>query len=135
MLLENYTNKIAIEADLFQEMSKTYVLPTAYQSINALGETYRNLNDMGLKEQAQNIVAQVASFTELVHSLSRDLSELSEVKSSADSISDHAERAASYADRVKPCFDKIRASIDGLEGQIDHRIWQLPKYRELVFVR
>ncbi len=40
-----------------------------------------------------------------------------------------------YADRVKPCFEKVRASIDALEGLVDHRIWQLPKYRELVFLR
>ena len=134
MLLENYANKIAIEADLFQEMSKTYVLPAAYQTINSLSETHRNLMDIGLAEQAERIVAEVTPIAELVDSLNGDLSILMEAKASAASIGDPAESAAAYADRVKPCFEKVRASIDALEGLVDHRIWQLPKYRELVFL-
>jgi glutamine synthetase len=133
MLLENYVNKIAIEADLFQEMSKTYVLPAAYQTINNLSETYRNLNEMGLKEQAQNIKAQVVPITELIDNLNGDLVELLKAKSSADNMSDPAASAEAYADQVKPYFDNVRASIDTLEGLVDSRIWQLPKYRELVF--
>jgi glutamine synthetase len=133
MLLENYVNKIAIEADLFQEMSKTYVLPAAYQTINNLSETYRNLNEMGLKEQAQNIKAQVVPITELIDNLNGDLVELLKAKSSADNMSDPVASAEAYADQVKPYFDKVRASIDTLEGLVDSRIWQLPKYRELVF--
>ena len=135
MLLENYVNKIAIEADLFQEMSNTYVLPAAYQTINNLSETYRNLNEMGLKEQAQNIMAQVVPITELIDKLNGDLVELLKAKSSADSMSDPAASAEAYADQVKPYFDNVRASIDTLEGLVDSRIWQLPKYRELVFIQ
>jgi glutamine synthetase len=133
--LENYVNKIAIEADLLQEMSRTYVLPAAYESINKLGETYRNLNDMGLKDQAQNIVAQVSPLTDLTIELNDGLSQLMEVKDAADRLSEASEVAKAYADLVKPHFDKIRASIDKLEGQVDERIWQLPKYRELLFIR
>ena len=133
--LENYVNKIAIEADLLQEMSRTYVLPAAHESINKLGETYRNLNDMGLKDQAQSIVAQVSPLTDLTTELHYDLSQLTEAKDAADRLSDASEVAQAYADRVKPHFDKIRASIDKLEGQVDEKIWQLPKYRELLFIR
>jgi glutamine synthetase len=135
MLLENYVNKIAIEADLFQEMSKTYVLPAAYQTINILSETYRNLNEMGLRDQAQNVVAQVVPITEMIDKINRDLLNLLEAKSSADSMSDAAVSAAAYADQVKPYFDIVRASIDTLEGLVDNKIWQLPKYRELVFLQ
>ena len=135
MLLENYVNKIAIEADLFQELSKTYVLPAAYETINNLSETFRNLNEMGLRDQAQNVVAQVTPITDLIDQLNGDLLELLEAKSSADSMSDPAASAAAYADQVKPIFDNVRASIDTLEGLVDNRIWQLPKYRELVFLR
>ncbi len=135
VLLENYINKIAIEADLLQEMSRTYVLPAAHESINKLGETYRNLNDMGLKDQAQSLVAQVSPLTDLTIELHNGLSQLMEAKDAADRLSDAPEVAQAYADRVKPHFDKIRASIDKLEGQVDNKIWQLPKYRELLFIR
>ena len=135
MLLENYINKLAIEADLLQEMSRTYVLPAAHESINKLGETYRNLNDMGLKDQAQSIVAQVSQLTDLAIELHSGLSQLTEAKDVAESSSDASGVAQAYADRVKPQFDKIRASIDKLEGLVDDKIWQLPKYRDLLFIR
>jgi glutamine synthetase len=135
VLLEKYINKISIEADLLQELCRTYVLPAAYEAINKLSETYRNLNDMGLKDRAQGIVAQVALITDLTDDLNNELSKLMAAKSAADSNIDPSESAHAYADRVKPCFDKVRASIDTLEGLIDNKIWGLPKYRELLFLR
>jgi len=90
---------------------------------------------MGLKDQAQSVVAQVVPITELINSLHSDLSKLKEAKASAESMGDPAESAAAYADHVKPYFDRVRASIDALEALVEHRIWQLPKYRELVFIR
>ncbi len=133
--LENYINKIAIEADLLQEMSRTYVLPAAHESINKLGETYRTLNDMGLTTQAESLVAEVRPLTDLTIELNNGLTQLIEAKDAADGLSDASEVAQAYADRVKPHFDTIRASIDKLEGQVDDKIWQLPKYRELLFLR
>ena len=50
-------------------------------------------------------------------------------------MSDTAAMAQAYCDRVKPCFDAARASIDRLEGLVDQKIWSLPKYRELLFLR
>ena len=90
---------------------------------------------MGLKDQAQSIVAQVSPLTDLTTELHNGLSQLMEAKDAADRLSDASKLAQAYADRVKPHFDKIRASIDKLEGQVDEKIWQLPKYRELLFIR
>ncbi len=135
VLLENYIHKIAIEADLLQEISRTYVLPAAYECINKLSETYRNLNDMGLKDQPQRIVAQVVPITDLTDELNHQLSQLMEAKSSADQMHDLAASAQAYADQVKPYLDKVRAPIDKLEGLVDDKIWPLPKYRELLFLR
>ena len=58
-----------------------------------------------------------------------------EVKSAADGIGDVGQRAEAYADQVKPLFGEVRASIDELEGLVDDKIWPLPKYRELLFLR
>jgi len=135
VLLENYINKIAIEADLFEEMSRTYVLPAALDAINKLGEAHRNLKDMGLEDEAQSIASQAAPVAESTKALTKDLAELMQAKAAADSISDTAALAQAYCDRVKPCFDAARANIDRLEGLVDSKIWPLPKYRELLFLR
>ena len=50
--IENYLNKVGIEADLLEEMSRTFILPATNAHLNKLGETYRNLTDMGLKNKA-----------------------------------------------------------------------------------
>jgi len=135
VLLENYINKVGIEADLLEEMSRTFVLPAANEHLNKLGETYRTLSDMGLKDQAQSVVAQVTPVTDSTEMLSADLSRLVEAKSAADSIDDAGQKAEAYVDQVKPLFDDVRASIDKLEGLVDDKIWPVPKYRELLFLR
>jgi len=135
VLIENYVNKVGIEADLLEEMSRTFVLPAANEHLNKLGETYRTLSDMGLKNQAQNVVAQVTPVADLTGRLSEDLSRLMEAKTTADSIDDTGQRAEAYADQVKPLFAEVRASIDKLEGLVDDKIWPVPKYRELLFLR
>jgi len=116
-------------------MSRTFVLPAANEHLNKLGETYRTLSDMGLKNQAQSVVAQVTPVADLTGRLSEDLSRLMEAKSTADSIGDSGQRAEAYADQVKPILEDVRASIDKLEGLVDDKIWPVPKYRELLFLR
>ena len=118
-----------------EEMGRTFILPAANEHLNKLGETYRNLSDMGLKKQAQSVVAQVTPITDLTERLTEDLPRLLEAKSAADSIADAGQKAEAYADRVKPLFGDVRASIDKLEGLVDDQFWPLPKYRELLFLQ
>lgn len=135
VLLENYINKIGIEADLFQEMSRTYVLPSAYKSINKLSDTYDNLKRMGLNDQAKNLVEQVTSITNLCEKLNKDLLLLKETIAKANDMSELSQVAKAYAESVNPYFEKVRTSIDMLEGMVNNDDWKLPKYRELLFIR
>ncbi len=109
VLIEHYLNKVGIEADLLEEMSRTFILPAANEHLNELGETYRNLSDMGLNNQAQSVVAKVTPITDFTQSLSEDLPRLMEAKSAADNIGDAGQRAEAYAEQVKPLFGDVRA--------------------------
>jgi len=135
VLLENYINKIGIEADLFQEMSRTYVLPSAYKSINRLSDTYDNLKGMGLNDQAKNLVEQVTSITNPCERLNKDLLLLKKSIAKANDMSKLPQVAKAYAENVIPYFEKVRTSIDMLEGMVNNDDWKLPKYRELLFIR
>jgi glutamine synthetase len=134
VLLENYINKIGIEADLFQEMSRTYVLPSANKSINNLSETYNNLKKMGLGDQAKSLVEQVTPITYLCEKLNKDLLLLKEAIAKANGLSELHKVAEAYAESVCPYFEKVRTSIDILESMVDNEDWKLPKYRELLFI-
>ena len=133
--LENYVGKVRIEADLLVEMSSTFVLPAANEHLNKLGETHRNLTEMGLEEQAQQLASQARPIAELTANLTAGVAELVEATATADSISEPGQQAEPYADQVKPRLDDVRASIDKLEGLVDNKIWPVPKYRELLFLR
>ncbi len=135
VLLDNYVNTVAIEADLLQEMTNTYVLPAAFEALNRLSDTHRNLRDMGLEEHSRGIVSQAAPVAELADKLRGDLARMDQARAAADAEQDTPSKAELYADKVKPCFDEIRVSIDTLEGLIDDKLWPLPKYRELLFLR
>ncbi len=103
--------------------------------INRLGETHRNLDEMGLQQEAQNVVSQVTPITEQTNRLTEGLRELKAAKDAADGLTDAPAIARAYCDTVRPSFDLVRSSIDVLEGLVDDKIWPLPKYRELLFLR
>ena len=135
VLLENYINRIAIEADLLEELSMTHVFPAAFDAINRLGDTHRNLGEMGLQHEAQAVVLQVNPIAEQTNRLTEGLRELKEAKAAADAMGDTAAMAGAYCDTVRPTFDRVRSSIDVLESLVDDKLWPLPKYRELLFLR
>ena len=68
-----------------------------------------------------------------------------EIKSSVDAMInerkiankfDHEyDKAKAYHDKVVPYFEKIRYQVDKLELIVDNKMWPLPKYRELLFIR
>ena len=43
--------------------------------------------------------------------------------------------AVALCHKVKPLFDHVRSSSDALEFIVDDTLWQLPKYREMLFIK
>ena len=58
-----------------------------------------------------------------------------EARKSANKISDERDKAIAYHDTIAPMLEQIRYHIDKLELIVDNRMWPLPKYRELLFIR
>lgn len=58
-----------------------------------------------------------------------------EARKRANVIAEERAKAVAYHDTVVPMFDEIRYHIDKLELIVDDRMWTLPKYRELLFIR
>ena len=58
-----------------------------------------------------------------------------EARKVANRIEDNREKAVAYHDTVVPMFDDIRYHIDKLELIVSDKMWELPKYRELLFIR
>ena len=136
ILLENYVKKVQIEARVMGDLATNYILPSAIKYQNILIENIRGLKEVGLKASAYaNQVQIVNKIAEHVNIMSNKVEVMIEARKKANEITDTREKAIAYCESVKTCFDDIRYNVDKLELLIDDKLWELPKYRELLFLR
>jgi glutamine synthetase len=136
ILLENYTKKIQIEARIMGDMASTYILPAAIKYQNILLKNMKGLKELGFDESsyaAQKLIA--TKISEHINVINIQVKSMIEARKVANEITDSREKAISYCDEVKKHFDVIRYHVDKLELLVDDEYWELPKYRELLFLR
>jgi glutamine synthetase len=136
VLLENYINKIDIEANLFLELTQSMILPAAYKTIQRMNDVHQSFKNMGMEAQAKNLVEKTVSpIAYLCEKVSKDLVGLKKELADVRAMDEPLEKATAYAAQVIPYFEKIRTNVDMLEGLVEDEDWHLPKYRELLFIR
>jgi glutamine synthetase len=136
ILLENYTKKIQIEARIMGDLASTYVLPAAIKYQNVLIKNIRGLKELAFDEN--NYASQkqiVQKISDHISVISTRVKEMIEARKVANEIENSREKAVAYCDEVKKYFDEIRYHVDKLELLVDDEYWELPKYRELLFLR
>ena len=134
--LEKYIKYVQIEGRVIGDLSGNHILPAAIRYQNVLINNIKGLKDIGLKSEAYN--AQLNVLTEISEHINKVqvLSEkMTEARKAANALSGSREKAIAYCENVKPLFEEIRYSVDKLELLVDDSEWELPKYRELLFLR
>jgi glutamine synthetase len=58
-----------------------------------------------------------------------------EERKKANKLTDMHKKAFDYCTNIKARFEQIRYHADKLELLVDDKIWPMPKYRELLFLR
>ena len=59
-----------------------------------------------------------------------------DARKKANVLTNTREKAIAYSEKIKnEYFDKIRYHVDKLELLVGDHYWQLPKYREMLFLR
>jgi glutamine synthetase len=136
ILLENYIKKVQIEARVIGDLATTYILPAAIKYQNVLIQNIKGLKDIGVDESGfkdqKHILKKIS---EHIASISTNVEAMIEARKVANLINDTREKAIAYCDTVKVFFDKIRYNVDKLELLVDDEYWELPKYREMLFLR
>jgi glutamine synthetase len=136
ILLENYTKKIQIEARVIGDIASTYVLPPAIKYQNILLENIKGLKEIGFKEADYSAQKQmVAKLSEHINVINTNVKDMIEARKKANELHNHRDKAIEYCDHVRSYFEKIRYHADKLELLVDDELWELPKYRELLFLR
>lgn len=136
ILLENYVKKVQIEARVMGDLATNYILPAAIKYQNILVENINGLKGAGLPASASaNQSKIVGKISDYVNAMSNKVEEMIEARKVANEIPGTRDKAIAYCDTVKSCFDDIRYNVDKLELMVDDNLWELPKYRELLFLR
>lgn len=136
IMLENYVKKVQIEARVIGDLASTYILPAALKYQNLLIQNIQGLKDIGMEESAyanqKHIATNISSH---ISNISASVESMIVARKTANKITNTREKAIAYCDTVKSHFDKIRYHVDKLELLVDDEYWELPKYREMLFLR
>jgi glutamine synthetase len=136
IVMEEYVKKVQIEARILGYLCTNHVLPAAIQYQNTLIENVRGLKEVGLKPtayKAQMNLLEVVS--EHIQQINDNVEAMIDARKKANKIEHASEQAVAYCNTVKTYFDKIRYHADKLELIVDDKLWPMPKYRELLFIR
>jgi len=83
-------------------------------------------------ETQMSIITEISEKVGLIY---KDVEAMTEERKKANNISDTRKKAFAYCNKVIPYFERIRYNSDKLELITDDELWQLPKYRELLFFK
>jgi glutamine synthetase len=136
IMLEEYIKKVQIEARILGYLSANHVLPAAINYQNTLISNVRGLKEIGLDKKsyaAQFNMIEIMS--NHIQEINDNVEAMIEARKKANNEADTHKRALMYCHEVKTYFDKIRYHADKLELIVDDKLWPLPKYRELLFIR
>jgi glutamine synthetase len=134
ILLENYTQRIQIEARVLQDIAANQILPAAISYQTKLAENLKTLKEVGMDKDAATQKELLKKISGHIAGIKEETDKMMEETAKITKASVH-EKALAYCNKVKPCFDKIRSHVDQLELVTEDAAWTLPKYRELLFIR
>jgi len=136
IVLEDYVKKIQIEARILGYLATNHILPAAIQYQNQLLENVKGLKEVGLEPESYRAQLNLLKIvSQHIGEINDNVEAMIEARKTANKMEDAREKATAYCDKVKARFETIRYHVDKLELIIDDKIWPMPKYRELLFLR
>ena len=136
---EMYTKKVQIEARVLGDLAMNHIIPVATKYQTSLIDNVYKLKELFTAEKAASLGAKNLELIEEISQHSAFIKEhvdaMVEARKVANKIESEREKAIAYHDNIVPRMEEIRYHIDKLELIVDDRLWTLPKYRELLFIR
>ena len=134
IMLEEYTKKIQIEGRVLSELVYTYIIPPSIEYLSSLATNVKTLKEAGLEvgDAQRHLVNRISVH---IDELKNGVDEMTEARKKANKMTDTEEMAIAYNKTVKDTFDDIRYHADKLEQLVSDKMWTLPKYRELLFIK
>jgi glutamine synthetase len=135
IMQENYIKKIQIEGRVIGDLATNHITPTAIEYQNILINNVRGLKEIGLEKETKSSIEVIKEISKHILSIQTEVEAMTTERKKANAIEHIPNRAKAYCDKVRPHFETIRYAVDKLELIVDDKMWPLPKYRELLFLR
>ena len=136
---ETYTKKIQIEARVLGDLVMNHIVPVATEYQTKLIDNVYKMKSVFAEEEARTLSAEnmaiICKIAEHTTYIKEHVDAMVEARKVANKIASEREKAIAYHDTIAPMLEEIRYHIDKLELIVDDRMWTLPKYRELLFIR
>jgi len=138
---ETYCTILEIEANTLNEMVNSCIIPAGFDYQGILADNLGKINL--LKKQVKLKVDKaalddqkehLAEVTAKIYYVRRNAKEMEKLLNKAKELHGY-ERAKLYFDELKPLMEHIRKHADALERVVSDEHWDLPKYREMLFVK
>ena len=139
--VQTYNTTLEIEAQTLNEMVNASVVPAGYEyqkllsgnlsKLVSLVKTGRIKVDKKALDDQKKHLAEVA---QKIFYVRRNLHEMTDLLERAQKI-DHEKRAKLYFEELRPLMEHIRKHADALECVVSDEHWDLPKYREMLFIK
>ncbi|MNS26707.1 Glutamine synthetase [compost metagenome] len=136
IVLEEYVKRVQIEARVLGYLCTNHILPAAVEYQNNLVTNVKGLKDLGLGEDTYaaqlNLIKVISGH---IQQLNDNVEAMIDERKKANKLTDMHKKAFDYCTNIKARFEQIRYHADKLELLVDDKIWPMPKYRELLFLR
>ena len=139
--IHTYNTVLEIEANTLNEMVNASIVPPGceYEQLLAdiLAKLIRLKKDAGLKLEAAAVADQKEHLSDVVSKIyyvRRNAKEMMSLLEKAKEVH-HEKRAELYFKELKPLMEHIRKHTDALECVVSDEHWDLPKYREMLFIK
>ena len=134
-----YWKKIQIESRVLGDLCLNHIIPVATRYQSDLVDNVSKIQSCFPVDRAEALSAYNITLIERINKhanfIAQAVDDMVERRKKANALTCEREKAIAYHDTIAPLLDDIRYHIDKLEIIVNDRIWPLPKYRELLFVR
>jgi glutamine synthetase len=136
-----YNLTLEIEANTLKEMVNASVVPAGYKYEKLLARTLHEL--VALKKSAGLVLEagalkdkkeHLAEIVSKIYYVRRNTLAMDKLLEKAQKINNE-KRAELYFKELKPLMEHIRKHVDQLECVVSDDAWDLPKYREMLFIK
>ncbi|MBE0640115.1 MAG: glutamine synthetase III [Bacteroidales bacterium] len=137
--MEKYVKQIQIESRVIGDLATNHIIPVAIDYQNVLIKNVRGLQEVldnkTFVKLSKNQLQALKDISLHIAEIKENVFKMIEERKIANKIEDAQEQAIYYNEKIFPFFAIIRYHVDKLELLVDDKLWPLPKYRELLFLK